>query len=189
MYYRLGRAEILPTAVTTALLEEVWSQGKARYLGQIVSSENGEFIVTHAEGRQVRLCATCNPRPPDTILGYLRKDGGVTVHRQRCHSLNPKRAPQRILKLAWGDATTREVQQIKLQVKVYDRPGLLYEITNLLSNERINIAYIHTPDPGAPNVVHIDLAIEVVRPTPVSAHTAPDSGLGECVFCRNCENV
>ncbi|MBK8904056.1 MAG: bifunctional (p)ppGpp synthetase/guanosine-3',5'-bis(diphosphate) 3'-pyrophosphohydrolase [Anaerolineaceae bacterium] len=165
MYYELGRAELLPTAVTTKLLEEMWAQGPARPLGKVVFSEEGDqFVVTQAEGREIRLCGTCSPRPPDAILGFLRLDGGVTVHHQRCHTLNPERLAGRKLKLAWGEAAPREVRQIKLQVKVYDRPGLLFEITQLMKDEDINIIYIHTPDPGAPNEVHINLAVEVLRP-------------------------
>ena len=165
MYYELGRADLLPTAVTIRLLEEMWSQSPARPLGKIVSSEKGDhFVVTQAEGREIRLCGTCNPRPPDAILGFLRLDGGVTVHHQRCHTLNPGRLAGRMLKLAWGEAAPREVRQVKLQVKVYDRPGLLFEITRLMNDEDINITYIHTPEPGAPNEVHIHLAVEVLRP-------------------------
>jgi RelA/SpoT family (p)ppGpp synthetase len=165
MYYELGRADLLPTAVTTKLLKEMWMQGPARPFGKIVSSEKGgQFVVTQAEGREIRLCGTCNPRPPDAILGFLRRDGGVTVHHQRCHTLNPGRLAGRMLKLAWGEAAPQEVRQVKLQVKVYDRPGLLFEITQLMNDEDINIAYIHTPEPGAPNEVHIHLAVEVLRP-------------------------
>lgn len=165
LYYELGRAELLPTAVTTKLVEEMWSQGPARHLGKIVYSESGDqFVVTQAEGREIRLCGTCNPRPPDAVIGFLRRDGGVTVHHQRCHTLNPGRLSGRKLKLAWGEAAPREVRQIKLQIKVYDRPGLLFEITQLMNDEDINIAYIHTPEPGAPNEVHLHLEIEVLRP-------------------------
>lgn len=165
MYYELGRAELLPTAVTTTLVEEMWSQGPARHTGKIVYSETGDqFVVAQAEGRKIRLCGTCNPRPPDSIIGFLRRDGGVTVHQQRCHTLNPGKLAGRKLILAWGEAAPREVRQIKLQVKVYDRPGLLFEITQLMNDEGINISYIHTPEPGAPNEVHIHLEIEVLQP-------------------------
>lgn len=165
IYYDLGRAELLPTAVTTKLIEEIWTQGPARHLGKVVFSAAGDqFVVTQAEGREIRLCGACAPRPPDKILGYLRLDGGVTVHHLRCHTLDPGRLAGRTLELRWGEAAPQEVRQIKLQVKVYDRPGLLFEITQLINDEGMNIAYIHTPDPGAPNEVHIHLAIEVGQP-------------------------
>lgn len=165
LYYNLGRAELLPTAVTTQLLKEKWPQGPARNLGKIVSSESGEqFVVTQADDRKIRLCGTCNPRPPNAILGFLRRDGGVTVHHYRCPTLSPARLAGRRLKLAWGETAPRTARQVKLQVKVYDRSGLMFEITQLMNDEDINITYIHTPEPDAPNEVHIDLTIEVVRP-------------------------
>jgi RelA/SpoT family (p)ppGpp synthetase len=165
MYYDLGRAELLPTAVTIQLLKEKWPQGPARHLGKVVATESGDqFVVTQADDRKIRLCGTCNPRPPDSILGFLRQDGGVTVHHQRCSTLSPSRLAGRKLKLAWGEAAPRKARQVKLQIKVYDRPGLMFEITQLINNEDINIAYIHTPEPNAPNEVHIHLSIEVVQP-------------------------
>ncbi|VAW43354.1 hypothetical protein MNBD_CHLOROFLEXI01-4308 [hydrothermal vent metagenome] len=164
LIYDLGRAELLPTAVTTQLLKEKWPQGPARDLGKVVSSEAGEqFVVTQADGRKIRLCGTCNPRPPNSILGFLRRDGGVTVHHQRCPTLSPTRMARR-LQLAWGEAAPRTARQIKLQIKVYDRSGLMFEITRLMNDEDINITFIHTPEPNAPNEVHIHLSIEVVQP-------------------------
>ncbi|MCP4418143.1 MAG: bifunctional (p)ppGpp synthetase/guanosine-3',5'-bis(diphosphate) 3'-pyrophosphohydrolase [Chloroflexi bacterium] len=165
LYYDLGRAELLPTAVTTQLLKEKWPEGPARNLGKVVISESGEqFIVTQADGRDIRLCGTCNPRPPNSILGFLRRDGGVTVHHNHCQTLSPSRLAGRKFKLAWGETAPRKARQIRLQVKVYDRPGLMFEITQLMNDEDINIAYMHTPKPDAPNEVHIHLSVEVVRP-------------------------
>ena len=40
----------------------------------------------------------------------------------------------------------------------------MFEITQLMNDENINITYIHTPEPDAPNEVHIHLSIEVERP-------------------------
>ena len=97
------------------------------------------------------------------FLGFLRKDGGVTMHQEGCHMLLRGLQTGRVLKLAWGQDETRKARLVTLQVKVYDRPGLLFEITQLMQNEQINISYIVTP-PAQEGEVHIILSLEVIRP-------------------------
>ena len=165
LYYDLGRAELLPTVVATRVLEDKWSQGPARDLDNVVYSPTGEkFIVTSADNRKLRLCGTCEPRPPDPVVGYVRADEGVTVHQKRCHTLRPERMSGRMLKLGWGAATPRQARQLSIEVKVYDRPGLLFEITQLIQDEQINIAYINTPPSSRKGEMYIILTLEIVRP-------------------------
>ena len=162
-YYDLGAAELLPTMVAVRLLEKQWANGPAYNLGNTVTAKSGErFVVTQADGRSLRLCGTCQPQPPDNIIGFLRRDGGVTVHKQGCPTLH-KRLKRRLLKLRWGEAP-RQARLINIQVKVYDRPGLLYDITNLTQEEHMNISYIHTPPVNRPGEVHLLLTLEVVSP-------------------------
>ncbi len=153
LYYRLGRAELLPTTVTTRVLADNWAQGPSLDLDNVVyaADNSSRYIITNADNRDLRLCASCRPMPRDAIVGFIRQDGGVTVHKQNCHTItaNPerRRVAQRRLKLGWGEAETRQARPILLHIDVFDRSGLLYEITGLLQRENINIRQIHTERP------------------------------------------
>lgn len=168
LYYELGRAELLPTIVSTRVLQDVWQQGPERNLDTEVQSVAGErFVITNANGHKLSLCGTCRPRPREPIMGYLRTDGGVTVHGKSCHTLQSTRRPSqwgRLLKLEWGQTTPRKARLLTIAVEVYDRPGLLYEITDLMQGERINIAYIHTPLATNAGKKLVILCLEVERP-------------------------
>ncbi len=165
LYHALGRAEILPTVVATSVLDAKWADEPLRNLDNMVNGRSGEgYIITHADGRQLRLCATCDPRPRDAIVGYLRKNGEVTVHKEGCHSLRANRASERRIKLGWGQATQRKARMITVQVDVFDRAGLLYDITTLLQEEQINIPFIYTPPPKRAGEMRIVMSFEVVRP-------------------------
>jgi GTP diphosphokinase / guanosine-3',5'-bis(diphosphate) 3'-diphosphatase len=165
LYYDLGRAEILPTAVSAQVLKDIWSEGPERDLDTMVTSMAGEhFIVTNANGRDLRLCGTCRPRPRQTIVGYLRTDGGVTVHGKDCHTLQPSRQAGRLLKLEWGETTPRKARLLNIEIQVFDRPSLLYEITDLIHGEQINIAFIHTPMATKDGKKYIELCLEIVDP-------------------------
>ena len=50
-----------------------------------------------------------------------------------------------------------------VQVDVYDRPGLLFEVSRLMEDEQINIAYIYTP-PRRGGELNIILTLEILRP-------------------------
>jgi (p)ppGpp synthase/HD superfamily hydrolase len=49
-------------------------------------------------------------------------------------------------------------------VDVHDRTGLLYEITDLVGDERINISYIHTPQHNISGRTRIVMSLEIVHP-------------------------
>jgi GTP pyrophosphokinase len=93
----------------------------------------------------------------------LRHDNGVTVHKESCHLVRPEQMSGRLLRLAWGESE-RQVRLITLQVDVYDRAGLLREITDLISDEKINITYIHTPPHDTQGQIRIVLSLEIDRP-------------------------
>jgi GTP pyrophosphokinase len=165
LYHAIGRAELLPTVVATRVLDEKWTEEPVRNLDNMVIAPTGEkYIITNANGRPLRLCATCEPRPHDNIVGYLRRNGNVSVHREGCHSLRANRTIGRLLKLGWGEATTRKARLITIQVDVYDRPGLLFDITRPMQDEQINIPFICTPPAAHPGEVRIVMSLEVESP-------------------------
>ncbi len=165
LYYSLGRAELLPTVVATRILEDKWSQGPARTLNHVVYSTQGEnLVITNAYNQKLRLCGTCQPLTRDSIIGFVRADGSITVHKTGCRTLRPELMHGRTLKLGWSTApATRKVRLITIQVDVYDRPGLLFEITHLMQDQQINISYIYTP-PRRRGEMQMVLTLEVISP-------------------------
>ena len=163
LYHALGRAEILPTNVATKLLAVEWDRGQHRSVGMVVESSGGEkFVVTHTGNRPVRLCQTCAPRPPTAIVGYIRKDGGVTVHRENCHNLPPDPISDRTIKLGWGSEANRAVRLIRIQIDGYDRAGLMFEVLQLIQDERLNMSSVEART--GENQAHIWLDLEVTSP-------------------------
>jgi GTP diphosphokinase / guanosine-3',5'-bis(diphosphate) 3'-diphosphatase len=165
LYYSLGRAELLPTSVATRIVAGDWGREPLRNVGNLIGAENGqEYVVTNSSGRRLRLCLACNARPGDVILGFVRADGGVTVHKECCHTLRPDPLADRTIKLAWGEKGTHQVRPITLQIDVHDRTGLLFEIAELMQSEDINIVAVNTPrDHGGDTQITLDLEINSPR--------------------------
>jgi len=161
LYHALGRAERLPTEVSLYVLERIWGEGPGRNLDNLVQDIDGEqFIITKSPTKRINLCGVCQPHPRDSILGYMRKDGRITVHKKNCHLLRPERG--RVVKLGWSE-TSRQAREVTVQIDVYDRPGLLFEISHLMEDEQINISYIYTP-PRRGGELNMVLTLEILRP-------------------------
>lgn len=143
LYYDLGRAELLPTDVATKVLTESWSLHPTRSIGQQVQSRTGEwFVIQNAGDRSLRLCGTCNPRPGDEIIGFIRRDGIVTVHSTSCRTVKNNPIRERRLKLRWAENRQVVTRPITIQINVHDRDGLLNDITEVLRLENSNITQI-----------------------------------------------
>ncbi|PID86731.1 MAG: hypothetical protein CSA11_00005 [Chloroflexi bacterium] len=160
LYHAVGRAELLPTEVALQVLERIWQSSPGRDLDYLVHIDGEEFTITKSPTKHINLCGSCRPKSRDSILGYMRKDGSITVHKKDCHLLRPVRG--RVVKLGWGE-TTRHAHEVTVQIDVFDRPGLLFEVSHLMENEQINIAYIYTP-PHSGGELNIILTLEILRP-------------------------
>lgn len=168
IYYALGRAELLPTVVATRILGTAWEQEPSRSVGTAVQSAEGEeYVIQHVDGRKLRLCLFCAPRPGDSIVGFLRADGGVTVHKEGCLTLRPDPMADRTIKLSWAKEGTQEVRLVTMRIEVRDRTGLLLEIARLLDEENINITAINTPRNPGRGETSITLDLQIANPRQV----------------------
>ncbi len=96
-------------------------------------------IVKGAADVWVKLAKCCTPVPPDPILGFVTKGGGVSVHRQNCTNAASLQAqPERLLDVEWAP-TTKSVFLVQIQVEALDRAGLLSDVTRVLSEHHVNI--------------------------------------------------
>jgi guanosine-3',5'-bis(diphosphate) 3'-pyrophosphohydrolase len=89
----------------------------------------------------------CNPIPGDDIIGYITRGRGVAVHTRTCPNVqNLLYQTERRIAVEWGgvEAATFPVQ---LLIRAKDRPGLLAEITTVISGAGSNIRILESrPD-------------------------------------------
>ncbi|WEV70075.1 bifunctional (p)ppGpp synthetase/guanosine-3',5'-bis(diphosphate) 3'-pyrophosphohydrolase [Bifidobacterium sp. ESL0775] len=95
--------------------------------------------VKGVEGVWVKLARCCTPVPGDKIVGFVTKNEGVSVHRADCQNmLNlEKQHPDRVVEVAWTSA--KGLFMVKIQVEALDRPHLLTDVTQVLSDHGVNI--------------------------------------------------
>jgi len=96
-------------------------------------------IVKGAPDVWVKLAKCCTPVPPDPILGFVTKGGGVSVHRQSCTNASSLQSQsERLVDVEWAPSSA-SVFLVQLQVEALDRNRLLSDVTRVLSDQHVNI--------------------------------------------------
>ncbi len=94
--------------------------------------------VVGLKGMLSAIARCCNPTPGDQVVGFITRGRGVTIHRQDCPNILQTKERERLLQVGWG--RVERTYPVPVKIKAYDRQGLVSDISNLLSDENINIA-------------------------------------------------
>jgi guanosine-3',5'-bis(diphosphate) 3'-pyrophosphohydrolase len=89
----------------------------------------------------------CNPIPGDAIIGYITRGRGVAVHNTSCPNVqNLLYQIERRIAVEWSDAG-HETYPVTLLLHAKDRPGLLADMTKVISSVGANIQSLESrPD-------------------------------------------
>ena len=91
------------------------------------------------------LARCCKPAPPDPIVGFVTRGRGISIHRQSCSNVQRmrERQPERLMTADWG-APRDEVFPVDVIVEAMDRQGLLRDVSEVFSREKINVTAVNT---------------------------------------------
>jgi GTP pyrophosphokinase len=145
----------------------------------IPSSQSGDDIQIEGVGNLLhQIARCCQPLPGDQIGGYVTQGRGVSIHRADCRQfLHLHRAhPERILAVRWRNQRT-ERYSAKLVIEAWDRPGLIKDISTILSTENANVSALHGQPKGDGETVTIEIAIQVTDFDQLSTLLARLNGL------------
>ena len=110
-----------------------------RSSAKVAPGGDAGVIVKGAPDVWVKLAKCCTPVPPDEILGFVTKGGGVSVHRTDCTNAKSLRSqPEKLLEVEWAP-TGQSTFLVNIQVEALDRARLLSDITMVLSDAHVNI--------------------------------------------------
>ena len=104
----------------------------------------------------------CNPIPGEAIVGYVTRGKGVAVHSLACPNVqNLMYEVERKIDVEWGRSASDQFA-VKLVVRTDDRPGLLNQLTSILSTENTNIRSLEArTDVESGDGAIIEMTVEV----------------------------
>jgi GTP pyrophosphokinase len=152
LYAAVGEGNLSAQAVVRRVIEEHGgTEGASEDLAEAVtitgrrgrskSTGGGDagVIVKGAPDVWAKLAKCCTPVPPDDVLGFVTKGGGVSVHRTDCTNATELQThPEKLLAVEWAP-TGQSTFLVNIQVEALDRARLLADITMVLSDAHVNI--------------------------------------------------
>jgi GTP pyrophosphokinase len=124
------------------------------------SKTSGGVLVLGLNNIQTLVAKCCKPLPGDPITGFITKNRGVMVHRIDCVNIVTLKADQRdrLMPAEWGNIGDQPFAA-DIEVAASDRQGLLRDISEALSHERINVLGVNTLSRG--NLASMRFTVEI----------------------------
>jgi len=85
----------------------------------------------------VRFARCCNPVPGDSVVGFVTRGRGISVHTRKCPKMFDS-DPHRLVDIDW-DTTNKVERNTKVRVICDDRPGLLADMSQVIRDQNVNI--------------------------------------------------
>ncbi len=113
------------------------------------SKSSSGVVVLGVDNIATMVAKCCKPVPPDPIIGFVTKARGVTVHRLDCLNITSLNVEQRerLLPAEWGN-TGDQPFLADFELEAEDRQGLLRDVSEALSHERVNVVGVNTQSRG-----------------------------------------
>jgi GTP pyrophosphokinase len=148
MFAAAGREELGPKQLQTALRGEAPAGPAPESLlpGKSKADAKGSgILVVGVDKLLTQLAKCCRPAPPDAIAGFVTRGRGVSIHRRNCRDLQrlAELHPERMIEAGWGQQKDG-VFSVDIVVQASDRQGLLRDISEVLSREKINVTGVNT---------------------------------------------
>ena len=81
----------------------------------------------------------CNPIKGEAIVGYVTRGKGIAVHSRSCTNVqNLMYDSERRIDVEWA-RNASDSYPVRIVVHTDDRPGLLHQLTSILSDEKTNV--------------------------------------------------
>ncbi|MDO9224839.1 MAG: bifunctional (p)ppGpp synthetase/guanosine-3',5'-bis(diphosphate) 3'-pyrophosphohydrolase [Pseudomonadota bacterium] len=142
----LGRGDLGSGTLDRALHEEfIPAPEKPLVSASKRRADAGGVLVEGEPGLLTQMAGCCKPVPHDPIIGYITQGHGITIHRADCPMVRhlPEDKQARLLAADWGDQDS-EVFAVDVELTARDRSGLLKDVGELFSQEKINVVRVNT---------------------------------------------
>lgn len=143
-------------------------------------SSTGGVVVKGEKNMLVRFAKCCNPIPGDSIIGYITRGRGVSVHRTDC--FNMKNLPpedQRVIEVSWEGETVEKYSAV-IKAVFLDEQGLLVRISNIMQSIGTTLLKLNAEVNPQSNAT-MELSVEVSKAEQLENLIKQIKKMPECV--------
>jgi GTP pyrophosphokinase len=126
-------------------------------------TDNGAGVV-HVKGindLMVYRAKCCNPIRGDAIVGYVTRGKGIAVHSKMCPNVQSLMYEvERRIDVEW-ERNAADNFPVRLVIHTDDRPGLLNQLTSVLSGENTNIRSLEARTESGQDRALVEMTVDV----------------------------
>lgn len=115
---------------------ESYSNKMTKNVRKKTHSDNA-VVVDGMSDVMVRMAKCCNPIPGDSIVGFITRGRGITVHTSDCNRVDAETLV-RTIRVSWNRGFSF-THPVTVRVMTQDKPGILSLISKTINNSGINI--------------------------------------------------
>ena len=152
------------------LLSSIYEKSVRQLLEEIGSGKRSSLVVAHqiiqfldfdqtdliefsniqisgSEGLVISYAPCCRPIPGDNIIAHFSNTKGIVIHTERCKNIRSiRKDPALCAQVNWDEKVEGDFS-VEIKVLSEDKPGLLAEISTVISNYQANIESFKTDSP------------------------------------------
>ncbi len=126
----------------------------------MASKDDKNPVYVHGiDNLAVTLGRCCSPVPGDTIVGYITKGKGLTVHRPDCKNIVGQE--NRCVEVFWKDNLEGRTFPAQIQIQASDRPSLIADILAIVSTKNVPVKDLRAKLINNTNTVDISVTVFV----------------------------
>ncbi len=148
LFVAIGRNDVTIAQIVGAIdhLAEPVSRPAETVSRQRKPDQSSSAVHVRGVGKLLTSIAPCcQAVPPDSIVGYITRGKGVTIHRADCSNILNLRESERerLIDVDWGDDDTSRYH-VEIHIMAYDRHGLLRDVSTVLSALNVDVVSVNT---------------------------------------------
>jgi GTP pyrophosphokinase len=122
----------------------------------------GSVLIDGSENTSVRFASCCRPIPGDSIVGYLGRGEGLTVHSLDCQVVKKlkHKDSERFIHVEWSDETVRTFET-SIVVTVNNGKGVLAKVAGALSAAEADITHVDMAEESTQGVMDLKFIIAI----------------------------
>ena len=109
-----------------------------QFVRRVTGRDQAGIRVSGIDDVLVRYARCCSPLPGDSIIGFITRGRGVTVHRRECRKALDM-DPERRIDVSW-DSKAKVQRPVQICVTTTNKPGILATVSQTFSAQSINIS-------------------------------------------------
>lgn len=154
------RKQLMPEPETSPTAAVGTAMKVRPFSGSNATHDKGVWVKGEAD-LMVRIANCCQPLPGDSIVGYITRGRGVSIHKADCPNVSyyHEHEPERMVDVQW-DTESDSVFQAEIEVIAMDRDALGVNIMGAISETKTRINAV-TFDVDKDKICHGTVKIEI----------------------------